>query len=348
MAVSLHDEVLAAHAEVAQLKLDFMITTTTYSDNLLRELDRLIPLFEEANDSRGLAKAWTLKGLVGVTYCRAADTEVAARKAVEYAREAGDLRLQVANIWWVLASCMLGSSTPTQTLERCVEVEAEFSGDSRQIEASILLTRGIANAQLGNFDEARNLHEEGRAILADLGLMITYGATAMGSDWIETAAGDYVAAERALTEGVEILERAGEKGYLSTAAGDLADAIFKQGRVDEAEKYVALAREAAAPDDVASQSVWRQVQAKILARRGNLDEALRLAREAVSWYETSDYIHLHGDALMDLSELLDLSGDDTAALAAAREALAKYQQKGHLPGTARARERVDELNRKLS
>jgi tetratricopeptide (TPR) repeat protein len=178
--------------------------------------------------------------------------------------------------------------------------------------------------------------------------MISYGATAMGSEWIETAAGDYAAAERALREGIEILDRAGEKGYLSTAAGDLADAIFKQGRVDEAEEYVALAREAAAPDDVASQSMWRQVQAKVLASRGDLDEALRLAREAVSWYETSDYIHLHGYALMDLSGLLDLSGDHTAALVAARQALAKYQQKGHVPGTARARETVDELEKKLS
>jgi class 3 adenylate cyclase/tetratricopeptide (TPR) repeat protein len=348
MAASLHDDVLAAHADVAQLKLDFMTITTDYSQNLRRELDRLIPLFEEANDSRGLAKAWTLKGLIGVTYCRAADTEMAARKAVEYAREAGDLRLEAANVWWVLASCMLGSSTPGQTLDRCAEVEVEFSGDSRQIEASILLTRGIAHGQLANFDEARKLHEEGRAILADLGLMISYGATAMGSDWIETAAGDYAAAERVLREGVEILDRAGEKGYLSTAAGDLADAIFKQGRVDEAEEYVALAREAAAPDDVASQSMWRQVQAKIFARRGDFDEALRLAREAVSWYENSDYIHLHGDALTDLSEVLDLSGDHVAALDAAREGLAKFEQKGHVPAMAKGQQRVADLTRKLS
>jgi tetratricopeptide (TPR) repeat protein len=201
---------------------------------------------------------------------------------------------------------------------------------------------------LGNFDEARKLHEEGRAILADLGLMIFYGATAMGSDWIETAAGDYEAAERALREGIEILDGAGEKGYLSTAAGQLAEVLYKQGRPDEAERYVTLTREAASPDDVASQSIWRQIQAKILARRGDFDEALRLALEAVSWYEGSDYIDLLGDALMDLSEVLDMSGDQAAALAAAREALAKYQQKGDVPATATARKRIAELERKLS
>jgi class 3 adenylate cyclase/tetratricopeptide (TPR) repeat protein len=348
MAASQHDDVLAAHAEVAQLKLDYMVVTTDYSDNLRRELDRLIPLFEKANDSRGLAKAWTLKALLGVVLCRATDTEVAARKAVGYAREAGDMQLEAANVWWVLASCMLGSATPRQTLERCAEVEAKLSGDSRQIRAAILITRGVAEGMLGNLEEALKLHEEGRAILADLGLTIMYGATSMGVDWIRSAAGDYEASEHALKEGIEILERAGEKGYLSTAAGQLADAIYKQDRSDEAEGYVTVAREAASPDDVASQSIWRQVQAKILARRGDLNEALRLAREAVSWYEDSDYIHLHGDALLDLSEVLDRAGEQIAALRAAREALAKYQLKGHLPATARAQERVAELERKLA
>ena len=348
MAASLHDDVLAAHVEVAQLNLDYMTVTTDYSDNLRRALDRLIPLFEGVNDTRGLAKAWTLKALLGVVLCRATDTEMAARKAVGYAREAGDMRLEAANVWWVLVSCMLGSSTPKQTLQRCTEVEAELSGDSLQIQAAILVTRGVAKGMLGNFEEAVKLHEEGRAILADLGLTITYGATSMGVDWIMSAADDYEASEHALKEGIEILEKAGEKGYLSTAAGELADAIYKQGRSDEAERYVTVAREAASPDDVASQSMRRQVLAKILARRGDSNEALRLAREAVSWYKDSDYIYLHGDALMDLSEVHDLSGDYSAALEAAQEALAKYQLKGHLPASDKARMRVAELERKLS
>ncbi|MGH2818401.1 MAG: adenylate/guanylate cyclase domain-containing protein [Actinomycetota bacterium] len=348
VAASLQDDVLAAHAEVAQLKLDYMTVTTDYSDNLRHALDRLIPLFERVNDSRGLAKAWTMKGLLGVVLCRATDTEMAARKAVGYAREAGDMRLEAANVWWVLVSCMLGSSTPEQTLQRCGEVEAELSGDSRQNQAAILVTRGVAQGMLGKFEEARRVHEEGRAILADLGLTITYGATSMGLDWILSAAGDYEASERALREGIEILDGAGEKGYLSTAAGQLADVLYKQGRPDEAERYAALARDAASPDDVASQSIWRQVQAKILAHRGHFDKALHLAQEAVSWYEDSDYIYLHGDALMDLCEVLDLSGDHAEALAAARKGLAKYEQKGHVPATATARERVAELERKLS
>src|SRR5919106_6780614 len=208
MADSLHDDVLASHAEVAQLKLDYMTVTTDYTDNLRQELDRLIPLFERANDDRGLAKAWTLKALLGVVLCRAADTEMAARKAVGYARDVKDLRLESYNVWWVLASCMLGSATPLQTLQRCAEVEAESSADSRQIEAATLMARGVANGMLGNLDEARRLHEEGRAIFADLGLMIMYGATAMGSSWTERAVGDYAATERVLREEIEILDQA--------------------------------------------------------------------------------------------------------------------------------------------
>jgi tetratricopeptide (TPR) repeat protein len=230
VAASLQDEAFAAHVDVTQLKLDYLIVTTDYSDNLRHELDRLIPLFERSNDSRGLARAWTLKALLGVVLCRAADTEMAARKAFEYARDAGDIRLKSYNVWWLLASCFLGSSTPKQTLQRCDEVEAEWSGESRQTQAMILLSRGLANGMLGNFNEALKLHDEGRAILADLGLTILYGATSMGVDWIRSASGDYEASERALREGMEILERAGEKGYLSTTAGQLADVLYWRKR----------------------------------------------------------------------------------------------------------------------
>jgi tetratricopeptide (TPR) repeat protein len=84
------------------------------------------------------------------------------------------------------------------------------------------------------------------------------------------------------------------------------------------------------------------VQAKVLARRGDLDDAVRLAREAVSWYEDSDFINLHGDALMDLGEVLDRSGHHAEALEASREALAKYERKGDVPAIDRARRRIAE------
>ena len=51
---------------------------------------------------------------------------------------------------------------------------------------------------------------------------------------IELLTGDGAAAERELGPACEFLERVGEFGYLSSVAPLLADALYYQGRYDEA------------------------------------------------------------------------------------------------------------------
>ena len=50
--------------------------------------------------------------------------------------------------------------------------------------------------------------------------------------------------------------------------------------------------------------LWRGVQARVLARRGQLDDAEALAREAVSLAEQTDFLVYRGDALVDLAYIL--------------------------------------------
>ena len=59
-------------------------------------------------------------------------------------------------------------------------------------------------------------------------------------------------------------------------------------RLDEAEAAVRRSRETVTSDDFSAQAAWRAVQAKILARRGEHEEAERLAREAVENIDRSD------------------------------------------------------------
>ena len=56
--------------------------------------------------------------------------------------------------------------------------------------------------------------------------------------------------------------------------------------------------------------LWRQARGKLLARRGELEEGERLAREAVALAEETDMLNVHGDALLDLAEVLALAGRD--------------------------------------
>jgi len=58
------------------------------------------------------------------------------------------------------------------------------------------------------------------------------------------------------------------------------------------------------------QILWRQVRGKVIARRGDLQEGERLAREAVALADETDMLNAHGDALTDLAEVLALAGQD--------------------------------------
>jgi tetratricopeptide (TPR) repeat protein len=101
--------------------------------------------------------------------------------------------------------------------------------------------------------------------------------------------------------------------------------------------------ELAGSDDVVTQTMARQVQAKVLARRGQLDEAASLAREAVVLAGNSDGVIILGYALLDLAEVLELAGRRTEAAEVLHEALALYERKGALALSDRARKRLSAL-----
>jgi Flp pilus assembly protein TadD len=81
----------------------------------------------------------------------------------------------------------------------------------------------------------------------------------------------------------------------------------------------------------------------VLARRGSIQEAERLARAAVELAEQTDSLRGQGDALMDLAEVLDLADRPQEATEAMHQALKLYDQKGNLALAAKARSLLSEL-----
>ena len=119
-----------------------------------------------------------------------------------------------------------------------------------------------------------------------------------------TDAGDPVAAEACLRRSHDALETMGDRALLSTTAALLAQSLLAQGRDREAERSAELSGELAAADDLVTQVLWRCVRARTLAGRGQVEEGLALAREAVALAETSDFVSDRGDALFDLALVL--------------------------------------------
>ena len=68
----------------------------------------------------------------------------------------------------------------------------------------------------------------------------------------------------------------------------------------------------------------------MLARRGELDEAQRLARDGARIAARTDFLVWRGEALLDLAEVLRLSGDSPAFSATTEEALRFFEAKGHV------------------
>ena len=155
---------------------------------------------------------------------------------------------------------------------------------------------------------------------------------------IEAMAGDHEAAERELLAGYEALSAIGENELRSTVAATLAQTLYALGRDDEAEGYADTSAEIAAEDDVFSQVLWRGARAKILARRDADTAAEDIARDAVGLAAPTDCLSLHGQALLDLAEVLTLLDRRTEAPGVVAAAIALLQQKGDVPSIRRAAE----------
>ena len=131
------------------------------------------------------------------------------------------------------------------------------------------------------------------------------------------------------------MDALGELGNLMWFYCNLAQALLELGRDDEAEEWLQRA-ETWPSEERLPQMLWRQARGKLLARRGELEEAERLAREAVALGAETDMLNAHGDALLDLAEVLALAGRDPRA--ELEEALTLYEQKGNLVMAERTRQ----------
>ncbi|HYT80207.1 MAG TPA: adenylate/guanylate cyclase domain-containing protein [Actinomycetota bacterium] len=327
--------------------VDFLVRTSVeegaWVESVLRESERAIEVLDEAGDHGALARAWRLVGWIQGTVGHYGSGEAALGQAIRHARLARDRR-QEARSLTLYAGCALYGPTPVpEAIRLCEEFLVEATGAQRS-EALIRLYLSQLHAMQGSFVVARALYRQSRTILQDLGERVLAAFTASNSARVEMLAEDPEAAEQELRRDFEDLDRMGEKYFLSTIAGLLAHAVYLQGRYEEAEELSRVSEETS-EDDVESQSLWRRARSKALARLGHFSEAEALAHEALALSKKSDSPVLQANTLLDLGEVVRLTGQPSEAVPYVRDAVRLFDQKGNVVSAGRARQLLDELGR---
>lgn len=334
------DRRLQAHALILDLWVRFLSEPEGWADEAYREARQAISMFEQENDEHGLAKGWSLLGLFHLTKCNFGASEEAWESAAAHAFAAGNDREWLESLSWVPLVVWAGRMPVKAAIGRCKNVLARAQGD-RKAMAAALFSWGNLEAMRGRFGEARQLIAQARSTVEEVALTVwSAGPLTEMSALAELWAGDAAAAERELRWGVKTLQRTGEFAWLPTIAGILAQAIYVQGRYEEAEAFVRLGEGIAGSDDTYSQGLLRCVRSKILVRAGDVEGALRMAREAVAIAEPTDFLFLQSFVLDGLGEVLHIAGHLEEADAALASAVRLCAQKGFVVGARQARGRL--------
>jgi tetratricopeptide (TPR) repeat protein len=335
------DERLACRAGLERFAVDLYRSESGGSAAAISETEHAIAVFDRAGDQAGLARAWRLLMFAHGTVGRFDDAARAAERFVRHATRAGDVRLAARGASGYATVAMLGPTPVAEMLQKCEELIAQV-GDDRKAVGVISGVLAVLHAMQGSFDRARDLYRSGRSMLEELGPSVTASSTSTESSRVEFLAGDPAAAERELRRDYDALGAIGEKYLRSTIAGHLAAALYQLDRLDEAAEIAAEARALAAEDDTASQVLWRLVQAKVAARRGE-SGAEALAEQAVTMVEETPSPSLIADAKVELGEVLVLVGRPESAGPPWREALELYERKGDVVSAARVSDRLAAL-----
>ena len=329
---------LQAHAIVIGLWIRLFTNPEGWAAEAEREARRAIATFGRLGDERGLARAWSLLGLVGMLSSRLASAEEAWSRAVEHAERAGNRREAVEGLAWVAAAVWVGPTPAREGIRRCREVFDRAQGDRKAMSTALFSQAGL-EANLGRFDEARELFSRARALLEEVALRVWLaGGLAQAHGWALLLEGKPAVAEQELRRGYETLTAIGEVNFLSTVAGILAEAIYVQGRYEEAERFTRISEESAGAEDVYSQLLWRSVRAKCVARQGDMSAALGLVRESDILIRSTDSLDLRWHALLSQAEVRRLAGRMAEAETAVHEAIRAAEQKENLVGAQFARE----------
>jgi tetratricopeptide (TPR) repeat protein len=310
-------------------------------------VEAALPGLEAAADldrrgHRAIAHGWVLIGLVrGLWAGRIGAGEEALFRARRHAQAAGN-RWQEAEIVGRIGFAAWSGPLPVHDgIGLCVSL-LESAPDDLFMEACCRRWIGCLVARLGRFVEARELVAAATAAYDELGARLEAVSTAAFSRAdVELLAGDSAAAEFALREGYDALGNLGEIGTRASVAAMLARTLHARGLAEEADGLAREVEATASEHDLWSQTLYRLTRARLLLDAGALDEAERVARDALAIVEPTDLLDLRGDVLLELAVVLGARSRADEARECVEKGITLYEAKGNVVAVERARAQLE-------
>jgi class 3 adenylate cyclase/tetratricopeptide (TPR) repeat protein len=270
-------------------------------------------VFEQIGDHNGLALYWWSAGMEDWFGLRAQEAQAACERALEHLEEAGESGSQLGQLvrHRLIATYIY---VPLAVDESIARIRSLRAGDHGLLGGA--WERGVVgrlHAMKGEFDRGRELVRGARHAYLDAGLIQTAGGIAMGEARIEWLAGDAAAAEGILRDGLGTLEEIGERAFYPTAALQLAELLYEQGRLDEVREWCDKSRATTGADDLANFLDLDLLEGCLLARDGRFDEAEAAAERATRLLAGINMNEIEAEAHGHLAEIFASTGKYEAA-----------------------------------
>jgi predicted ATPase/DNA-binding SARP family transcriptional activator len=295
---------------------------------VLEDCQAAAATLEAGGDLAGLAEAWVTianwhGGILGDLWTCATDLE----HAIALAHASGNYRVELDAIGWLLATCTVGPIPLDTAIARGEQLLEHVSAEAW---AKAGLHMGLAElyAQAGRIADARAAISRALSAHARAGAKISTAVATAAAGEIEMIAGDAAAAEQLLRQGCDALRATREHSwFLPSTLPNLAEALYAQGRLDEAEQVTEETQALAPAGAFDTQARWRATRAKILARRGQHTAARQFANEAETIAAPTSWTTLQAQVLEAKAEVARLADATAEAETCLRKALDLHQQR---------------------
>ena len=291
----------------------------------LTECQAALATLESEGDLEGMAEAWLT---IGQLHANLGDPtcDEAFERAIDYARRSAYHRAELKASRWLVFSFTLVPIRVDIAIGRAEQLLEAHSGDA-WAEAMIGLPLSTLYAYAGRFTEARATITRAQAAQQSSGARLDRAVSTLFMGEVDMMAGDPAAAEAKARQGCETLRAIDERGYLASALPVLAEAVYAQGRLDEADQLTREAEALATADDLDAHVRWRVTRAKILARRGNFAAARQLASEAEALLAPTPFATRQAEVLVVKAEVAKLAGEPGEADGYLRTALHIHEER---------------------